>query len=80
MKYDTTRADNLLDKNALVILDMDELEYIEALKRELDRAMDHIYCVEDDLSALESEIDTLQWKIENMEETIDAQYWDPQNI
>lgn len=80
MKYDTTRADNLLDKNALMILEMDESEYIEALKRELDRAMDHIYCVEDDMSALEAEVADLQWKVENMEEICDSNYWNPQDI
>lgn len=80
MKYDTTQADNLLDKNALVILDITDKEYIEALKRELDRAVEHIYCMEDDMSYLEAEVETLQWKIENMEETIDSNYWNPQDI
>lgn len=79
MKYDTTQADSLLDKNALMILEINESEYIEALKRELDRAMDHIFGMEDDMSALEAEVADLQWKVESMEDC-NSDYWNPQDI
>lgn len=80
MKYDTTRADNLLDKNAMIVLDLDNAEYIDALKQELDRAVNHIYSMENDMDELESEVDDLRWQLETLEDAQDAAYWNPQDI